>query len=64
MPVLELSSQEGRFWSHGTRGSAGAHLDREARFRTEKHVTARNSTQQVGEARGHVAAPELTSTRR
>jgi hypothetical protein len=44
----ELPSQEGRAWSPGTRGSAGAHLSKEARSRATKHV----------------AAPELTSARR
>jgi hypothetical protein len=44
----ELSSRGGRARSHGTRGSIGAHLVREARSGVE----------------GHVAAPELTSTRR
>jgi hypothetical protein len=46
--ALELPSQEGRAQSPGTRGSAGAHLSKEARFGAE----------------GHVAAPELTSARR
>jgi hypothetical protein len=44
----ELPSQERRAWSPGTRGSAGAHLSKEARSRATKHV----------------AAPELTSARR
>jgi hypothetical protein len=44
----ELSSRGGRGRSHGTRGSAGAHLDREARSGAEEHV----------------AAPELNSARR
>jgi hypothetical protein len=46
--VLELPSQEGRAPSHRTRGSAGAHLSKEARFRTV----------------GHVAVAEFTSARR
>jgi hypothetical protein len=36
----ELSSWGGRAQSHGTRGSAGAHLGREARSRAEEHMTA------------------------
>jgi hypothetical protein len=44
----ELPSQGGRARSHGTCGSIGAHLVREARSGAE----------------GHVAAPELTSVRR
>jgi hypothetical protein len=44
----ELPSQEGRAQSPGTRGSAGAHLSKEAR----------------SGAAGHMAAPELTSARR
>jgi hypothetical protein len=44
----ELSSRGGRARSHGTRGSTGAHLIREARFGAE----------------GHVTVTELTSTRR
>jgi hypothetical protein len=43
-----LSSQEGRVWIHGTRGSVGAHLGREVR----------------SEAVGHVVAPEPTSAGR
>jgi hypothetical protein len=48
MAVLELSSQGGRARSHGTRGTVGAHLDREARSGAEEHVVA----------------PELNSVRR
>jgi hypothetical protein len=44
----ELSSQGGKTQSHGTCGSAGAHVDREAR----------------SEVKEHEAAPELTSARR
>jgi hypothetical protein len=44
----ELSSQGGRARSHGTRGSAGAHLDREARSGAEERT----------------AAPKLNSARR
>jgi hypothetical protein len=44
----ELSSQGGRARSHGTCGSAGAHLGREVRSGAEEHV----------------AAPELNSARR
>jgi hypothetical protein len=44
----ELPLQGGRAWSHGTHGSTGAHLDREARSR----------------AKGYVVARELTSVRR
>jgi hypothetical protein len=36
----EPSSQGDRAQSHGTRGSAGAHLDREARSGAEEHVAA------------------------
>jgi hypothetical protein len=43
----ELSPRWGRVWSHRTRGSARAHLDREVMSKTE----------------GHVAASELTSAR-
>jgi hypothetical protein len=43
----KLSSRGGRAQSHGTRGSVGAHLSREAKFRVEVHVVA----------------PELTSAR-
>jgi hypothetical protein len=46
--VLELLSQEGRALSHGTRGSAGSHLSKEAR----------------SGAVGHVAVTEFTSARR
>jgi hypothetical protein len=46
--ALKLSSRGGRGQSHGTRGSAGAHLGREARSGAEEHV----------------AAPELNSARR
>jgi hypothetical protein len=48
MAAPELSSQGGRFRSHGTRGSARAHLGKEVRSEAEKHV----------------AAPELNSARR
>jgi hypothetical protein len=34
----ELSSQGGRARSHRTRGSVGAHLDREVRSGVEEHV--------------------------
>jgi hypothetical protein len=44
----ELSSRGGRAWSHGTHGSTGAHLGREARSEAEEHV----------------ATPEPTSTGR
>jgi hypothetical protein len=44
----ELPSQEGRAWSPGTRGNAGAHLSKEVR----------------SGAAGRVAAPELTSVKR
>jgi hypothetical protein len=40
--------QGGEVWGRGTRGSAGAHLSKEARFRAE----------------GHMVTPELTSARR
>jgi hypothetical protein len=36
--ALELCSRGGRAQSHGTRGSAGAHLGREARSGAEEHV--------------------------
>jgi hypothetical protein len=48
MAVPELSSRGGRARSHGTRGCAEAHLDREAR----------------SEAVERVVAPELNSARR
>jgi hypothetical protein len=48
MAAPELPSQEGRAWSHGTRGSTGAHIVKEARSGGEEHV----------------AAPEPTSVRR
>jgi hypothetical protein len=35
MTAPELSSRGGKPWSRGTRGSAGAHLGREARFGDE-----------------------------
>jgi hypothetical protein len=38
--VLELPSQEGRARRHGTHGSTGAHLIKEARFGAEGHVAA------------------------
>jgi hypothetical protein len=44
----KLPSQEGRAQTHGTRGSTGAHLVKEAKTGAE----------------GHVAASELTSARR
>jgi hypothetical protein len=44
----ELTHRGSRARSHGTRGSAGAHLRREA----------------MSEAEGHVATPELSSARR
>jgi hypothetical protein len=40
MTALELRSQKGKVWSHGTHGSAEAHLVKEARIRAERHVTA------------------------
>jgi hypothetical protein len=46
--VPELSSRGDRVRCHGIRGSAGAHLGREARSEAEQHV----------------AAPELNSARR
>jgi hypothetical protein len=36
----ELSSRGGRTRSHGTRGSARAHLGREARSGAEEHIAA------------------------
>jgi hypothetical protein len=48
MAASELSSREGRARSHGTRGSTGAHLGREVRFRAKEHK----------------AVPELNSARR
>jgi hypothetical protein len=44
----ELPLRGVRAWSHGTCGNAGAYLSREMRSGAE----------------GHVAAPELTSTKR
>jgi hypothetical protein len=44
----ELSSRGGRARSHGTHGSAGAHLGSEVRFEAEEHV----------------ATPKLNSARR
>jgi hypothetical protein len=40
MAAPELSSRAGRAWSHGTRGSTGAHLGTEARSEAEEHVVA------------------------
>jgi hypothetical protein len=48
MAALELSPRGGRARSHGTCGSARAHLSREVR----------------SEAEGHVAVSELTSAMR
>jgi hypothetical protein len=48
MATLELFPRGGRFRSHGTGGSAGAHLGREG----------------SSEAKGHVAALEPTSAGR
>jgi hypothetical protein len=36
--ALELPSQEGRALRRGTRGSTGAHLSKEARFRAAGHM--------------------------
>jgi hypothetical protein len=36
----ELSSRGVRAWSHGTRSSVVAHLDRETGSRTKEHVAA------------------------
>jgi hypothetical protein len=46
----ELSSRGGRAQSHGTHGSAGAHLGRKARSGAEERVTALelNSTRRRG----------------
>jgi hypothetical protein len=46
----ELSSRGGRVWSHETRGSVGAHLDREARSEPEEHMATLelNSTRRRG----------------
>jgi hypothetical protein len=60
----ELSSQGGRARSHGTRGSARAHLDREARSGAEEHVAASELNSRGGEVRGHVVASEPTSAGR
>jgi hypothetical protein len=38
MAASERPSQEGRAQSHGTRGSTGAHLTKEAMFGVEGHV--------------------------
>jgi hypothetical protein len=46
----ELSSRRGRA---GPRGSTGAHLGREARFRAEEHVAASELSSQEGRARSH-----------
>jgi hypothetical protein len=48
----ELSSQEGRAQCHGTRGSTGAHLIKEASSGAEGHVAASELT----------SAPELWDT--
>jgi hypothetical protein len=40
----ELPSQEGRAWSHGTHGSAGAHLSTEVRSGAAGHVVALEPT--------------------
>jgi hypothetical protein len=58
----ELSSQGGRARSHRTRGSARAHLSREARSEAEEHV----ATQELNSIRrpratGYVEVLELTS---
>jgi hypothetical protein len=39
-----LPSQEGRAPSRGTRGSTGAHLDKDVRSRAMRHVTASELT--------------------
>jgi hypothetical protein len=44
MTAPELSSQEGRAWSNGTHGSAGAHLGREASPGAEEHVAVPEPT--------------------
>jgi hypothetical protein len=65
--ALELPSQEGRARSPETRGSAGAHLSKEARFGAVGHVTstgAHLSKKTRFGAEGYVAASELTSARR
>jgi hypothetical protein len=48
--ALELSSREGRAQSHGTRGSARSHLDREARSGAEEHTVAPELSSRGGEA--------------
>jgi hypothetical protein len=64
----ELPSQGGRARSHGTRGSVGAHLGKEARLeegRGTRDSTGAHLDKEVrAEAAGHVAAPELASPRR
>jgi hypothetical protein len=51
--ALELSSWGGRARNHGTRGSARAHLDREARSRAEEYVTTSELSSWRGRAWSH-----------
>jgi hypothetical protein len=44
MAAPELSSRRDKARSHGTRGSTGAHLSREAMFRVEERVAALEPT--------------------
>jgi hypothetical protein len=62
--ALELSSRRGRARSHGTHGSARAHLAREVRSGVEEHVAAPELSARGGKARGHAAAPKPTSAGR
>jgi hypothetical protein len=52
--ALELSSRGGRARGHGTRGSVGVHLDREARFGAEKHMAASKLNSARRRGPGHV----------
>jgi hypothetical protein len=54
MVALELSSRGGRAQSHGTYGSARAHLCSEARSGAEEHVAAPELSSWGGRARSHV----------
>jgi hypothetical protein len=54
MAALELPSRGGRARSHGTRGSAGGHLGREARSGVEEHVAAPELPSRRGRAQSHV----------
>jgi hypothetical protein len=52
MAARRLSQQGGEVRGRGTHGSARAHLDSEARYGAEGHVTTQRLSKR-GEARGH-----------